>query len=102
MLNAIKRINTAKHHHAKGTQHTHVAKQGKAHITFPSSAAIAAEASSPEVKLTKPKPLDLPVSRSMMTLAAKEKETEISGYKENNFKVGGLVSLQDLGQVWSA
>lgn len=43
--------------------------------TLPSIALIAAEASSLDVKVTKPNPLDLPVSRSVMTRAERHKNT---------------------------
>lgn len=45
--------------------------------TFPSMPLMAAEASSLDVKVTNPNPLDLPVSLSMITLAAEENIHEL-------------------------
>lgn len=45
--------------------------------TFPSKPLMAAEASSVDVKVTNPNPLDLPVSLSMITRAAQDNACEL-------------------------
>jgi hypothetical protein len=47
--------------------------------TLPSIALIAAEAPSFDVKVTKPNPLDLPVSRSVITRAERTKKQLVNG-----------------------